>query len=269
MNKNDLIDALVPHLGSRAAAAVAVESFVDVVLREVAAGGSVAITGFGTFERVQRAARTGRNPHTGQPVPIAAKSSPRFRPGTYFRSVVADPDELPADGLAGARVGSAEPGRGEQARSAPTAHRTAGPGPASVRRTASATPEPSSAPGAQEGQPESRRPRTGTPASVKADPATRSAEKQSVEPRRVATGGRMMLGGEEITRSMIRAKKAELARAKNDVVAKKKNKKDKDAQSAKAGKGKGLSAKKGSKGKDAPAQKGKKKAKGEGKKQKG
>ena len=96
MNKNDLVEALAPRLGGRAAAALAVGALVDVVLREVAAGGQVGITGFGTFEAVERAPRTGRNPHTGQAVPIAATRRPRFRPGSYFIAVVADPDQLPA-----------------------------------------------------------------------------------------------------------------------------------------------------------------------------
>lgn len=104
MNKAELIDRLSTRLGSRREATLAVEALVDVVIREVAAGGSVGITGFGTFERAERAPRTGRNPRTGESVPIAGTKSPRFRPGTYFRAVVADPDELPRDGFAGGRA---------------------------------------------------------------------------------------------------------------------------------------------------------------------
>lgn len=104
MNKADLIDALTLRLGTRRDATLAVDALVDVVLREVASGGSVGITGFGTFERAERAPRTGRNPRTGQTVPIAGTHSPRFRPGTYFKKVVSDPDELPAEGLAGGRA---------------------------------------------------------------------------------------------------------------------------------------------------------------------
>lgn len=104
MNKADLIDQLSTRLGSRQSATVAVEAVVDAVIREVAAGGTVGITGFGTFERADRAPRTGRNPRTGERVPIASTSSPRFRPGTYFKSVVADPSQLPTNGLAGGRA---------------------------------------------------------------------------------------------------------------------------------------------------------------------
>ena len=70
MNKTDLVDRLAPHVGGRQAAGVAIEALVDVIIREVAAGETVGITGFGTFERVERAPRTGRNPRTGQRVPI-------------------------------------------------------------------------------------------------------------------------------------------------------------------------------------------------------
>lgn len=126
MNKADLIAQLSTVLGSRQNATVAVEAVVDAVIREVAAGGSVGITGFGTFERADRAPRTGRNPRTGERVPIASTSSPRFRPGTYFKDVVADPSQLPAEGLAGGRapVGRAS---GDAGKGASDAGRTKAP----------------------------------------------------------------------------------------------------------------------------------------------
>lgn len=104
MNKSDLIERLSEELGGRAAAGTAVEAMVDLIIREVAAGGRVTITGFGTFERVDRAPRTGRNPRTGELVPIEGTSTPRFRPGTLFKDVVADPDQLPAEGHVGGRA---------------------------------------------------------------------------------------------------------------------------------------------------------------------
>ncbi len=106
MNKADLIERISRELGGRQEATVAIEVIVDAILREVASGGSVGITGFGTFERIDRAPRTGRNPRTGAAVPIDATSAPRFRPGTYFKRVVTDPSVLPAQGLAGVRVGN-------------------------------------------------------------------------------------------------------------------------------------------------------------------
>ena len=107
MNKADLLDALEDRLGSRKAASDAVEALVDVVIREVAKGGKVGITGFGTFERAARAARTGRNPRTGESVRIKKTNVPKFRPGTQFKDVVSDPKKLPKAGVAGARANSA------------------------------------------------------------------------------------------------------------------------------------------------------------------
>lgn len=104
MNKAGLVDRIAPLVGGRRQATVAVEAVVDAIIREVAEGGRVGITGFGIFERVDRAPRTGRNPRTGERVPIATTSTPRFRPGTYFRQVVNHPEELPEDGFAGGRA---------------------------------------------------------------------------------------------------------------------------------------------------------------------
>lgn len=104
MNKADLVDALESRLGSRKAAADAIEAVFDVIIREVARGGKVGITGFGTFERVDRAARTGRNPRTGESVRIESTAVPKFRPGTAFKLYVAEPATLPKTGPAAARA---------------------------------------------------------------------------------------------------------------------------------------------------------------------
>ncbi|MBE7371005.1 MULTISPECIES: HU family DNA-binding protein [Dermacoccus] len=104
MNKADLVDRLEERLGSKRAALEAVEAVVDVIIREVAAGNKVGITGFGTFERVDRAARTGRNPRTGEAVHIDATAVPKFTPGTNFKVVTAHPDKLPRTGNAGGRA---------------------------------------------------------------------------------------------------------------------------------------------------------------------
>lgn len=104
MNKAELIERLSHRLGGRREATQAVEGLVDVIIREVTGGGTVSITGFGTFEAAERAPRTGRNPRTGEQVPIPGTHAPRFRPGTYFKDVVSDPELLPAEGLAGGRA---------------------------------------------------------------------------------------------------------------------------------------------------------------------
>lgn len=88
MNKRELIDAISGRLGSKAAAADAVNAVVDTIQDAVARGDRVAITGFGVFERSERAARTGRNPATGAAIKVPASSVPKFRPGTEFKAAV-------------------------------------------------------------------------------------------------------------------------------------------------------------------------------------
>ncbi len=89
MNKAQLVDALQDRLGGRRAATEALEAIVDVITTNVAQGEKVIITGFGTFERADRAPRTGRNPRTGDVVQIEQTSVPRFRPGTAFKELTA------------------------------------------------------------------------------------------------------------------------------------------------------------------------------------
>lgn len=98
MNKADLIDAISGTVGDKRTASVAVEAVLATVQRAVAAGEKVSVPGFGVFEKVDRAARTARNPATGEPVELEASSVPRFRPGQRFKDVVrgaAAPPELP------------------------------------------------------------------------------------------------------------------------------------------------------------------------------
>jgi DNA-binding protein HU-beta len=104
VNKGQLIDALESRLGGKKAAAEAVEGFLDVIIRTVAKGEKVGITGFGTFEKALRAARIGRNPRTGASVKIKKTAVPKFKAGTKFRVVVADPKKLPKTAAAGARA---------------------------------------------------------------------------------------------------------------------------------------------------------------------
>ena len=104
MNKGQLIAAIEGRLGGKKAAADALEAVLDVIIREVAKGRKVGITGFGTFEKAARAARTGRNPRTGASVKIKKTAVPKFKAGTAFRTVVADPRQLPKTSAAGARA---------------------------------------------------------------------------------------------------------------------------------------------------------------------
>ena len=95
VNKAELVAALETRLGSRKAAADALEAVIDTIQRAVVRGEKVAISGFGSFEKAVRNARTGRNPRTGEKVRIKKTSVPRFRPGTAFKAYVADPRSLP------------------------------------------------------------------------------------------------------------------------------------------------------------------------------
>lgn len=95
MNKAELITALAEHMdGDRRAAGAAVDGLLDVIVRTVRAGDSVSLTGFGVFEQRQRAARSGRNPRTGQTVQVPPTVVPAFRPGVLFRDVVSGAREL-------------------------------------------------------------------------------------------------------------------------------------------------------------------------------
>jgi DNA-binding protein HU-beta len=104
VNKGQLIAAIEGRLGGKKAAADALEAVLDVIIREVAKNRKVGITGFGTFERAARAARTGRNPRTGASVKIKKTAVPKFKAGTAFRTYVADPRQLPKTTAAGARA---------------------------------------------------------------------------------------------------------------------------------------------------------------------
>ncbi len=94
MNKAQLVQALESRLGGKKAATEALEAVIEVITLNVASGEKVAITGFGTFEKTDRAARTGRNPRTGDVVRIEQTSVPRFRAGTAFKQLTADPQAL-------------------------------------------------------------------------------------------------------------------------------------------------------------------------------
>ena len=90
MNKAELIEALAQHYdGSKAEATRALNAVVQTITYSAAAGEKVAITGFGVFEKVDRPARTVRNPRTGERKEAAPTSVVRFRPGTELKASVA------------------------------------------------------------------------------------------------------------------------------------------------------------------------------------
>lgn len=73
---------------TKAAAARAVDAVFDTIVKTLGRGEEVAITGFGTFRVVKRAARMGRNPKTGESIQIKASIKPKFRAGKLLKEAV-------------------------------------------------------------------------------------------------------------------------------------------------------------------------------------
>lgn len=89
MNKGELIDSVASAADvSRAEATRAVDAVIDSVTQSLARGESVSIVGFGTFSVKKRAARTGRNPRTGDTIQIAASNVPGFKAGKALKDAV-------------------------------------------------------------------------------------------------------------------------------------------------------------------------------------
>jgi DNA-binding protein HU-beta len=82
MNKAELIDAMAAEAGlTKADAKKALDAFIKTTSDALAKDDRVALVGFGSFSVSTRAARTGRNPQTGQELKIAAKKVVKFKPG--------------------------------------------------------------------------------------------------------------------------------------------------------------------------------------------
>ena len=89
MNKSELIEKVAGQAGlSKSDAEKAVNSLISVVESAVAADDKVTLPGFGAWSRTQRAARTGRNPRTGEPVQIPASKAVKFSVGADFKKKV-------------------------------------------------------------------------------------------------------------------------------------------------------------------------------------
>ncbi|MGZ4675782.1 MAG: HU family DNA-binding protein [Acidimicrobiia bacterium] len=89
MNRRELVAALAERTGSEKKATDAfLSAFTDVVTETVSKGEPVAISGFAKFARVERAARMGRNPATGEAIKIAASKKARITPLKAFKDAV-------------------------------------------------------------------------------------------------------------------------------------------------------------------------------------
>ena len=89
MNKTDLIARIAEEIGGTKTESEAyLNSVIAQITQALAAGESVVLPGFGTFEVRARAARTGRNPQTGETIQIAAAKVPAFKPGSLLKKGV-------------------------------------------------------------------------------------------------------------------------------------------------------------------------------------
>lgn len=89
MNKSELIESIANKAGiSRAAAGTALEATLASLSEALVAGDSIALVGFGTFKVSERAARTGKNPATGEALEIAASKSAKFTPGKALKDAL-------------------------------------------------------------------------------------------------------------------------------------------------------------------------------------
>lgn len=89
MNKSELVAAVAEQAGcDQKTVSEVLSAFESVVTSQVAAGEKVALTGFLTFEKAHRAARTGKNPSTGEALSIAAKDVPKVKIGKAFKDAV-------------------------------------------------------------------------------------------------------------------------------------------------------------------------------------
>ena len=89
MNKQEFVSSMADKADlSKKVASEALEAFIETVTEQLAKGDSLALIGFGTFDVMERSARQGRNPRTGEAMQIAASKSPRFKAGRRLRDAV-------------------------------------------------------------------------------------------------------------------------------------------------------------------------------------
>ncbi|GAV19729.1 DNA-binding protein HU-beta [Mariprofundus micogutta] len=89
MNKADLVSHVAASADlSKSAAGEAVEAVLSGISGALAGGDSVSLVGFGTFSVAERAARTARNPRTGESIDVAASKAPKFKAGKALKDAV-------------------------------------------------------------------------------------------------------------------------------------------------------------------------------------
>lgn len=89
MNKSELVAAMAEKAEiTKKDAGEALDALLEIVSEQLEAGNEVALTGFGTFKTRVQAARTGRNPQTGETIQIAEKTVPVFKAGKTLKDAV-------------------------------------------------------------------------------------------------------------------------------------------------------------------------------------
>lgn len=91
MTKADLVEQVADAIGpgvTKRDCALVVDGFLNAVKQALARGDNIEIRGFGTFKVRHRKARLARNPRTGEPVRVPARSAPVFKPSRYLRAQV-------------------------------------------------------------------------------------------------------------------------------------------------------------------------------------
>jgi DNA-binding protein HU-beta len=89
MNKSDLIDAIAKETGlTKADAGRGLEAGIKAITKALKKGDTVSLVGFGTYSVRHRAARTGRNPRTGETIKIKASKVPAFKAGKALKDAV-------------------------------------------------------------------------------------------------------------------------------------------------------------------------------------
>ena len=112
MNKAQFIAYLAPHFGdSKKEAARAVDVVFDSIVRNISKGEDVMINDFGKFKKVDRAARKGRNPFTGEAIQIKASKKVRFLPAKALKEVISGARKLEAAPKPPVKVVAAKPAK--------------------------------------------------------------------------------------------------------------------------------------------------------------
>ena len=88
MNKGELINEVAKVVSTKKEAQEAVDCVLSSITKAMKTGDTVTLVGFGTFKVVQRKARKGRNPQTGEEIDIKASKAPKFTPGKALKEAV-------------------------------------------------------------------------------------------------------------------------------------------------------------------------------------